>query len=103
MTETSPVYYLFKGTMSPINAFAQANSFWAFHRNLGNVLAKRPHKRFAYAAVSASLQEAENGSVIDRWLPRRHQQPEASPTTFSYLKRAGRGTSLPHCAQTFSP
>ena len=38
-------YYVCKGTASPINAFAQANSLWAFHRNLGSVVEKRPHTR----------------------------------------------------------
>jgi hypothetical protein len=89
MTKIPPLYYLFNDTTSPINAFLQASRLFAFHRNLGNVLEIHPHKSFAYAAVSASLHEADHGSLTDRWLPGASPVATTPPTCSYYYRTSG--------------
>lgn len=80
MTKTPPSYYLFKDTTSPINAFAQANSLWAFHRNLGSELEKRPHRRVLHMLLCLPCSRKQSMSLPDRWLPQAPPRPEPPPT-----------------------
>lgn len=104
VTKTPPLYNFFKGTTNPINAFAQASSLWAFHRNLGNVLEKRPHKRVLHMLLYLPHSRKQSrGHWETDGCHKHHQWPETPPTTSRSRKQVARGAFLQYCVQTFLP
>lgn len=99
--ETSTIVIVCKGTTSPINAFAQANSLWAFHRNLGSVAEKRPHTRVLHMLLGPPGSGRQSrGHWRTDGCHKRHQWLETPPTASCFPKQAGRDGFLPHRAQT---
>lgn len=92
VTKNPPSYYLFNGTTSPINAFVQANSLLAFHRNLGSVLEKHPHKRVLHMLLYLPLSRKRSmGHWQTDGCHKHHQRPEAPPTSSHSRKTNGKG------------
>lgn len=79
----TPSCYLFKGTTAQLPHFSSQQP-WGFSQKSWKCARETPpQKTVAYAAVSASLREAEHGSLTDRWLP--HAPPVAGNSAYKQV------------------
>lgn len=93
----TPLCYLLKGTTARLPHFSSQQP-WGFSQKSWKCARETPpQKTIAYAAVSASLQETEHGSLTDRW-----RATHATNGQKLHLQMSGSGASLQHCTQIFS-
>lgn len=79
----TPSCYLFKGTTAQLPHFSSQQP-WGFSQKSWKCARETPpQKTVAYAAISASLREAEHGSLTDRWLP--HAPPVAGNSAYKQV------------------